>query len=75
MKKIKVTVEVSYRYYEEVEITDEEYEDFLNGDIQEHEIEELDLDELFWKCRNGYGDDDADYAICGDDDVTIVDWD
>lgn len=75
MKKIKVTVEVSYRYYEEVEITDEEYEDFLNGDIQEDEIEELDLDDLFWKCRNGYGDDDTDYAICGDDDVTIVDWD
>ena len=75
MKKIKVTVEVRYRYFEEIEIPDEEYEAFLTGDIQDSEIEELDLADLFWKCRNGYGDDDSDYAICGDDDETIVDWD
>ena len=74
MKKIGITVEVTRRYFEEIEIPDDEYEAFINGDIDELQIPEIELSEIFSKCRAGEGNEDTDYSITGDNDETIVAW-
>ena len=74
MKTIEVTVEVKRRYTEEITISDEDYEAFLNGDLDELEMPEIDWPGLFSECRIGDAWEDTDYAICGENGETIVDW-
>ena len=75
MRKLSITVEVTRSYCEEVEISDEQYAAFVNGDIDEFQIPEIDLADMFNVCRH---DDDcnehSDYSIVDDRNVTIVDW-
>lgn len=73
MKKIGITVEVRKRYYEEVEISDEQYEKFVNGKIDELDIPEIDLTAILAAC-NKVDHYTCDYAIADDQGKTIVDW-
>ena len=74
MKTIEVTVEVKRRYTEEIEISDEDYEAFVNGDLDELCIPEIQWDELFTECRTGDAWEETDCSICGEDGETVVNW-
>ncbi len=75
MRKIGITVEVTKRYYEEIEITDEEYQAFVAGKLDESDINEIDFADLYSKAK-AFDDCDyeTDYSIVDEDGVTIVDW-
>lgn len=80
MKTIEVTVEVRRRLSKRIELTEEEYEAFLCGEIDELDISDIDLPGLFNECRCAcdYSSDSAweetDYAICDENGNTIVPW-
>ena len=74
MKTIGVTVEVRRRYTKEIEISDEDYEAFLSGDLDELQMPEIDWCGLFDECRTGDVWEETDYSICGDDGETIINW-
>ena len=78
MKTIEVTVEVKRRLCQEVELTDEQYEAFINGELDELEIDEIDLAGMFDLCRECDSKEcweETDYSICdGATGETIVAW-
>ena len=74
MRTIEVTVEVKRRYTEQITISDEDYEAFLSGDLDELEIPEIDWGVLFTECRTGDAWEDTDYSICDEDGETVVAW-
>lgn len=74
MKTIEVTVEVKRRYTEQITISDEDYEAFLAGDLDELEIPEIDWGALFTECRTGDAWEETDYSICDEDGETVVNW-
>lgn len=78
MKTIEVTVEVRRRLCQEVELTDEEYEAFIHGELDELDIDEIDLAGQFDECRECGSNEcweETDYSICdGATGETIVAW-
>lgn len=74
MKTIEVTVEVKRRYTEQITISDEDYEAFINGDLDELQMPEIEWNALFAECRTGDAWEETDYAICNEDGETIVNW-
>lgn len=75
MRKITITVEVTRRWEEDVELTDDQYEAFVNGELDELQIEQIDFPDLYDKCRhNENADDESDYCIRDEEGSTIVDW-
>ena len=75
MKTIEVTVEVRRRYCEEIELTDEQYDAFMRGELDELQIPEIDFPGMFVECRTGDAWEETDYAICDENGVEIVPWD
>ena len=73
MKKIEVTVEIRSRYCEEIEITDEEYDALMRGEIDEYDIEELDFGDLYHRCRQDPWCE-QDYVITDENGTEIVSW-
>ena len=74
MKKIEITVEIVKRCAFEVELSDEQYEAFINGEADEITMQEIDLSEMFERCRNGEGWEDTDYSITDNNGETVVPW-
>ena len=74
MRTIEVTVEVTRRYCEDVEITDEQYEALVNGDLDGLDIPQIDWPGLYNECRVGDGYEETDYAIVDDVGRDIVPW-
>ena len=77
MKRISVTVEVKRRLCQEIELSDEQYEAFVNGELDELQIEEIDMASMFdecRKCKDSECAEDTDYSICDESGMTIVPW-
>jgi len=74
MKKIEITVEVTKRCAFEVELSDEQYEAFINGEVDEITMPEVDFGDMFERCRNGEGWEETDYAITNNEGETVVPW-
>lgn len=75
MKKIGITVEIVRRYYEEVEISDEQYGQLADGEVDEVILLGNKLADVFEKCRSESATDDSDYAITDENGENIIGWD
>jgi len=78
MKRISVTVEIRRRLCQEIELSDEQYEAFINGDIDELQCDEINMHSIFEECRRCKETEcaeDTDYSICDENGNTIVPWD
>ena len=74
MKEIEVTVEVRRRLSQKIEVPDDLYEAFINGEVDEITMPEVDFADMFERCRNGEGWEETDYAITNNEGETVVPW-
>lgn len=73
MKKIKVTVELTKRYYQEIDLPEDVYKALIRGDIDERDIATINWKGLFDTCRER-GLEETNYTILDEEDRTIVPW-
>ena len=57
-----------------LELTDEQYEAFVSGELYEMQIDEIDLAGMFDLCRICEAEETTDYSICDENGDTIVPW-
>ena len=75
MRILSITVELTRSYCEEVEVTDEQYEAYVNGKIDVEDIPQIDLKGQLNECRCGDCCESWDYTIDDDEGRTLKEWD
>lgn len=74
MRTIGITVEKTFRMYEEIDISDKQFENLVHGTDPVEDVIGEDVMNRLYERATEIGDVEYDYAITDDKDRTIIDW-